>query len=145
MLRNDILERKSEILSWIDENKSKAFICKQFKCRPSTLENYLKKLKIVYKGNQGSKGKPAFGRKSAIEYTKGTCVNSNKLKIKLIEDGVKEFKCEQCENSIWNGKPIPLELHHVDGNRFNNELENLQILCPNCHTLTPNYGNRKRK
>jgi 5-methylcytosine-specific restriction endonuclease McrA len=48
-----------------------------------------------------------------------------------------------CGIENWLGKDITLELHHVDGNRFNNELSNLQILCPNCHSLTPNHGKKK--
>ena len=42
----------------------------------------------------------------------------------------------------WNGQTIPLELHHVNGNNKDNSLENLQLLCPNCHALTSNYRNR---
>jgi len=42
----------------------------------------------------------------------------------------------------WLGRPIPLELHHIDGNRDNNVLENYQLLCPNCHALTDSYRGR---
>lgn len=38
-----------------------------------------------------------------------------------------------------------MELHHIDGDPFNNDYENLLLLCPNCHTLTPNYGSKNRK
>lgn len=48
-------------------------------------------------------------------------------------------KCECCGLESWLNKPIPLEVHHIDGDRLNNELENLQLLCPNCHALTNNY------
>lgn len=48
-------------------------------------------------------------------------------------------RCECCQNTIWNNQPIPLEIHHLDGNHLNNELNNLQLLCPNCHALTNNY------
>jgi len=68
---------------------------------------------------------------------------SSKLRKKLIEDGIKKNECEKCGINKWLSKLIPLELHHVDGNRFNNKLENLQILCPNCHSLTPNHGRNK--
>ncbi len=50
--------------------------------------------------------------------------------------------CEDCGNSTWKDKPIPLEIHHVDGNKTNNNLENLQLLCCNCHALTPNWRNK---
>lgn len=48
-------------------------------------------------------------------------------------------KCEQCQNTEWLGNPINLEIHHLDGNHQNNDLSNLQLLCPNCHSYTENY------
>lgn len=53
-------------------------------------------------------------------------------------------KCECCQNTLWNNMPIPLEVHHLDGNHLNNQLENLQILCPNCHALTSNYKKKNK-
>ena len=135
-MRTDILERKSDILKWIEENRSKAFICRELKCKPETLNSYLKKMEISYTGNKGSKGIPHTNQyKTAVEYIKGTCVKSHVLKQKLIRDGIKEEKCEICGVSNWQGCKLPLELHHKDGNHFNNEFENLQILCPNCHAI----------
>lgn len=52
-------------------------------------------------------------------------------------------KCEVCGNDIWLGKPIPLEVHHKDGDHLNSTLENLQLICPNCHALTDNWRGRK--
>jgi len=52
---------------------------------------------------------------------------------------VKEHRCERCGLTEWQGEKIPLEVHHIDGNRRNNELSNLQLLCPNCHSLTDNF------
>lgn len=77
---------------------------------------------------------------------KNTKVNSHKLRNKLIEFGYKENKCELCGISEWMGKPVKLQLHHIDGDHYNNELSNLQILCPNCHSMTDNFGvyNSKR-
>lgn len=48
-------------------------------------------------------------------------------------------KCENCGLEEWQGKQIPLEVHHIDGDELNSDLSNLQILCPNCHALTDNY------
>lgn len=141
-MRNDIEKKKEEILKWIKENKSKAFIYKSLKCKADTLENYLKKWNVNYIGNAGNKGyKVSTNKKSALEYmSKEFGVNSYVLKNKLIEDGIKEEKCELCGNNIWNGKKIPTALHHIDGNKNNNKLENLQILCYNCHAQTDNFG-----
>lgn len=64
------------------------------------------------------------------------------LRRKLIAEGYKEHRCEGCGHATWEGRPIPLELDHVDGDRTNNRLENLRLLCPNCHALTPTYRGR---
>ncbi len=48
-------------------------------------------------------------------------------------------QCEKCKLIEWLDMPINLEVHHIDGNRNNNHLDNLILLCPNCHSYTPNY------
>lgn len=53
--------------------------------------------------------------------------------------------CENCKLDTWMGVPIPLECDHIDGDRTNNNLENLKILCCNCHALTPTWRGRGRK
>lgn len=137
-MRTDIIERKEEILQWIKEEKSKAFISKQLNCKQETLNSYLKKWGVDYKGRQGwAKGTKSNKYIPALEYIKKDLVKSHILKQKLIRDGLKEEKCEICGLSEWLGQKIPLELHHVDGNHYNNELNNLQIVCPNCHALQP--------
>lgn len=54
----------------------------------------------------------------------------------------REHKCEKCLNEKWFEEPIVLEVDHVDGNRKNNSRENLKLLCPNCHSQTPNWRGR---
>ena len=66
-------------------------------------------------------------------------IQSYKLKKRLLKDGVFKHICQVCNNTHWLSKPIPLELHHIDGNSNNNSLDNLQILCANCHALTDTY------
>lgn len=104
-MRNDILERREEILLWISQNQSKAFMCRQLNCKPETLNSYLEKMGIEYKGNMGSKGlKSSKTYISAIEYAaKPQGVKSHILKEKLIRDKVKEARCENCGFSEWMG------------------------------------------
>lgn len=51
----------------------------------------------------------------------------------------KEYKCEICGISSWQNKSISLEVHHIDNNHNNDEISNLQLLCPNCHSQTDSY------
>jgi 5-methylcytosine-specific restriction endonuclease McrA len=61
-------------------------------------------------------------------------------KVRLIEE--QGHKCEMCGNTTHLDQPIPLEIDHIDGNSKNNARENLRIICPNCHALTPTYKGR---
>ena len=64
------------------------------------------------------------------------------LKKRLIRAGLKQDRCEICGISDWNGRPLTMELHHRNGNGLDNRLENLQLLCGNCHSQTDNWGGR---
>lgn len=62
----------------------------------------------------------------------------------LIKGEGRPYKCECCGNTEWNGQPIPLQVHHIDGNHYNNEISNLQLLCPNCHAQTDSYCGKNK-
>lgn len=82
-------------------------------------------MNINYLGNQGGRGiKRSPIRKGALEILYSSFSNAAKRR-RLIEDGIKEEKCEICGRSEWMGKPIPLELYHKDFNHYNNDLSNL--------------------
>lgn len=71
--------------------------------------------------------------------------SSNKLLKRLVKEGYKEYKCEICGINEWMGKPISLQLHHKDGNHWNNLINNLCFLCPNCHSQTDNYSGKSSR
>lgn len=71
---------------------------------------------------------------------------SQDLKNRLIKEGIKQDVCEICgQTNIWQGKQLVLQLDHINGNHNDNRLENLRILCPNCHTQTNTFSNKKPK
>lgn len=72
-------------------------------------------------------------------------ITSYKLRNRLFAEGYFEKKCYRCGLTEWLGEPIPLELHHKDGNKRNNNLDNLEILCPNCHYFTDTYKTKNWK
>jgi hypothetical protein len=72
-------------------------------------------------------------------YSSGLPRSTFLLKKQLLKLGYKEHVCEKCGGLEWLGEKIPLELHHVNGNKFDNRVENIQLLCPNCHSFTDNY------
>ena len=108
----------------------------------------------VFKPNQSKKGTTykenypnlfEIGREKFLcSLEEGKEIQSNKLRLKLFKYNIKERRCEKCNNTLWNGLTIPLEVHHKDGNKFNNKLENLEILCPNCHAQTDTYKSKNK-
>lgn len=75
----------------------------------------------------------------------GRSTNRRHLVMRLVSAGLKDRSCETCGLSHWQGAPLVVQLHHVNGDGVDNRLENLQLLCPNCHSQTDNWGGRNVK
>ena len=109
------------------------------------------KLDISHFLGQGhSKGKTIATRdtwRKLDEYLvlDGPAISAHILKKKLIKAAIKKHQCEKCYTTEWCNLPIPIELDHVNGNRYDNRLENLRILCPNCHAQTDTYCGKNIK
>ncbi|MFN4145246.1 MAG: HNH endonuclease signature motif containing protein [Runella sp.] len=126
-----------------NSSKSMAKAALELKMNYKTLCFHAKRLRC-FKSNQSGKGcskKPSKIPVDIQEIFNGNYVTyqSNKLKKRLLKENFKQHLCESCGLAKWLDNPIPLELHHVDGNRLNNSLTNLKLLCPNCHAFTENY------
>lgn len=100
------------------------------------------------KGNAWNKdlrgiGKPRIPLCEILQ--KNRPFQSYKLKRRLFTEGLKPMHCEECG---WAQKTVdgylPLELDHINGDHFDNRIENLRVLCPNCHSLKPTHRGRKR-
>lgn len=93
--------------------------------------------------------KPSYGSwKKRFELTdilegKHPQYPSSKLSKRLVKEKYLEYKCNCCGISEYNDKSISLELNHVDGNSRNHSINNLELLCPNCHSQTDTYRSKK--
>jgi len=98
----------------------------------------------VYRPNQGgqnTKKGPYSTRIPTEEILKGKhpSYQTYKLRCRMIEENILEYLCNECGIDEYNRKPISLELDHINGIRHDHRLENLRLLCPNCHSQTPTY------
>jgi hypothetical protein len=75
---------------------------------------------------------------------RGRRTNRTHLKARLLTQGLKSNVCEDCGLTEWRGKPLTMALHHVNGDALDNRLDNLVLLCPNCHAQTENFSGRNR-
>ena len=75
----------------------------------------------------------------------GRATNRWHLKARLIAAGLKDDRCERCGTRSWRGRPLSLQLHHANGVANDNRLENLRLLCPNCHSQTATHSRKRRE
>lgn len=80
-----------------------------------------------------------------LELLLGGKRNRTHLKGRLFKLGLKENRCEECGLVEWRGRPLSMALHHVNGDPHDNRLENLRVLCPNCHAQTDNFSGRNTR
>jgi len=71
-------------------------------------------------------------------------MQSDKLKVRLIKEGVLPEECHICKNKEWQGQKISLELDHINGDHGDNQKKNLRLICPNCHAQTSTYRVKKK-
>jgi hypothetical protein len=117
--------------------KSIAGLCRAIGIKPvggnyANLKRIIQRLKIDTSHWTGQGWNKNEQLKDWSNYTR----NKPRKKILIKERG---HKCENCKNEKWLNEPITLELHHIDGDKTNNKRENLQLLCPNCHSFTKNW------
>ena len=97
--------------------------------------------------NTGKRFKP-FGKiipLVEILVENSTYVNNGSLKKRLIKAELKKDKCEKCNLDLWFEQKLIIELHHINDNNLDNRIENLKMLCPNCHSQTKTFRRNNLK
>lgn len=114
----------------------------------STIRKMIKKLNLDTShmtGQLWSKGKIIGPKRPLSDYLSNKfSIQSHELRLRLIREKIFPYQCSSCLLKEWLNEPIPLELHHKDGNHENNELINLCLLCPNCHAKTDTHRRCKK-
>ena len=130
-----------------NEASSMRAACSQLGLHFNTFKDKAVKLGC-YNTNQSGKGikknKPRTVLLDDVLKGKHPQYHTYKLKHRLFEAGIKENKCEKCGIDNWNGKELKCHLDHIDGDCYNHKLDNLQILCPNCHSQTDTFAGKNK-
>ena len=108
----------------------------------TTIHNLIKNLNLDtthFKGQGWNKGSSQPQKEIEIYLSNQYPIKSHKLRLRLIREKILTKECSSCHLNTWLNQPIPLELDHIDGNHSNNTLNNLRLICPNCHAQTPTY------
>ncbi len=146
-LLGNIIKRQFE--DTIKESTSMADAARKLDIPYSTFKRQCIQLGL-WRKNQGRQGMVGLGGPERIileDVFSGkhkAKIQNARLREMLIAQGYLERKCATCGNEgEWKGETLILDLDHVNGNTEDNRLENLRILCPNCHRITPTWGRQK--
>lgn len=137
---------KDRVIAASNTGRSAAEAAAILGIKPATYKRYAEKYDC-YVTNKSGKGKPKQKASIPLEDILAGLhpqYQSNKLRIRLLEEKYFDHICSKCSNTEWLGVPIPLELEHIDGVNNNHKLENLELLCPNCHAMTSTYRGRNK-
>lgn len=143
----------------LEENVKNCFsfaeLCRRLGLNPEgsnhkTLKKKLNEFNVDYSHFTGQRwnenpNNPIYRGKYLPNLCEHSSLSSANVKELVFRMGLKENKCEKCGTSEWQGKPLICELHHINGDSTDNRIENLIILCPNCHSQTDNFRSRNRK
>lgn len=133
---------KEEIEEAILSSRSMAQAADKLNMAFSTFKRYATHYELYTNVNQAGKGTTKVKKHLEDVFNGSQHMVTCHLKDRLIREGYKQYMCEECAITEWQGKTISLELDHISGNRLDNSLDNLRLLCPNCHSQTHTFRGR---
>ena len=130
-----------QVTSYAKDVKSIAGLLKRLGLRPAggnyaNIKRIIQRLNINTSHWTGQAWNKDAKLKDWSDYTKVCYLKKHLIKLR-------NYQCEKCKLTEWMTFPIPLEVHHIDGDRTNNTLDNLELLCNNCHGLTDTWRKPK--
>ena len=141
------MRNKQELVDAIDGARSMAEVCRKLGLNKSSKTYNTLRREMEYYSI-----KPLFSPRSRSTvpylneeiYCKNSTYDKTTLRNRIIKEEILSYSCSSCGITEWNNAPISLQLDHINGINNDNRKENLRFLCPNCHSQTKTWGNKKR-
>jgi hypothetical protein len=121
------------VQSYYDEGRSPRECCERFGFNRSAWAAAVKSGRVVVRPRRAPLCDLLVADSPASRLT---------VKRRLLREGIKSSRCDECGLERWQGRQLRFELHHINGNRSDHRLMNLRLLCPNCHSQTENFAGR---
>ena len=139
------MRTKDELLKAVDGAQSMSEVVRRLCLNKSSNTYTALKRDFEYYGIVTNFKKHRSTRAYAIDdiFCENSSYDRTTLRNRIIKEGILEYKCSECGIIDWNGKPISHQLDHINGVSNDNRMKNLRFLCPNCHSQTKTWGNKR--
>jgi 5-methylcytosine-specific restriction endonuclease McrA len=140
------MRTRDELLNAVEGAQSMAEVVRRLNLNKSsntysTLRKELEYHKVNTQFKKRSRGTSPYSNEKI--FCENSTYDRKTLRNRIIKEKILEYECKECGITDWNKKKLSLQLDHINGVSNDNRIKNLRFLCPNCHSQTETWGNKK--